>query len=101
VPRYVIERFFDRISDEDLLAASARSDRIAMERFPGITWEHSHVVVDDDGAVKTFCIYGAPDEETVREHADAFGSHSVMNVYELIDDVTPADVRRRAAEANV
>ena len=101
MPRYVIERFFDRISDEDMLAASARSDRIALERFPDIVWEHSHVVLDENGAVKTFCVYEAPSEDTVREHADAFGSHSVMKIYELIDDVTPAEIRRRAAEANV
>ena len=62
MPRYVIERFFDRITDDDMLAASVRSDRIAAERFPEIVWEHSHVVVDDDGAIKTFCVYEAPDE---------------------------------------
>jgi hypothetical protein len=101
MPRYVIERNFHHISDEDMLAASVRSDRIALERFPEIVWEHSHVVVDDDGSIKTFCIYEAPSEDTVREHADAFGSHSIMKIYELIDDVTPADVRRRAAQANV
>jgi hypothetical protein len=99
--RYVIERFFDRITDDDMLAASVRSDRIAAERFPEITWEHSHVVVDDAGAIKTFCVYGAPDEEMIREHADAFGAHSITNVYELVDDVTPEEIRRRAAAAQI
>jgi hypothetical protein len=99
MPRYVIERFFDQISDEDMLAASVRSDQIASERFPEITWEHSHVVVDDDGAVKTFCIYAAPNEEMIREHADAFGAHMISNVYEIVDDVTPEEIRRRAAAA--
>jgi hypothetical protein len=42
MPRYVIERFFDRITDDDMLAGSVRSDRIAAERFPEIVWEHSH-----------------------------------------------------------
>ena len=37
MPRYVIERFFDQISDEDMLAASVHSDRVAAERFPEIT----------------------------------------------------------------
>ncbi|HEY7707996.1 MAG TPA: nickel-binding protein [Gaiellaceae bacterium] len=101
MPRYVIERFFDQISDEDMLAASVRSDQIASERFPEITWEHSHVVVDDDGAVKTFCIYAAPNEEMIREHADAFGAHMISNVYEIVDDVTPEEIRRRAAAARV
>ncbi len=35
----------------------------------------------------------------IREHAEAFGSHSITNLYELVDDVTPAEVRRRAAAA--
>jgi hypothetical protein len=101
MPRYVIERFFDQISDDDMLAASVRSDRIAAERFPEITWEHSHVVLDGDGAIKTFCIYEAPNEETIREHADAFGAHMISNVYEIVDDVTPEEIRRRASAADL
>jgi hypothetical protein len=101
MPRYVIERFFDRITDDDMLAASVRSDRIAAERFPEITWEHSHVVVDEKGAIKTFCVYAAPDEEMIRKHSDAFGAHSITNVYELVDDVTPDEIRRRAVVANL
>ena len=101
MPRYVIERFFDQISDEDMLAATVRSDRIAAERFPEITWEHSHVVLEENGGVKTFCVYEAPSEEMIREHADAFGAHMVSNVYEIVEDVTPDDVRRRAAAAEL
>jgi hypothetical protein len=101
MPRYVIERFFDRITDDDMLAATVRSDRIALERFPEITWEHSHVVVDDDGAIKTYCVYDAPSEQMVREHAEAFGAHEIFNVFEIADDVTPEIVRQRAAAAKV
>jgi hypothetical protein len=32
--RYVIERNFGAISDDDMLAAAVRSDQVAMERFP-------------------------------------------------------------------
>jgi len=101
MPRYVIERFFSHISDDDMLAASVRSDQIAQERFPDITWEHSHVVIDDDGAIKTFCIYEAPSEEMIREHAAEFGAHEIYNLYELVDDVTPEEIRRRATAAQV
>ena len=101
MPRFLIERFFDRISDEEMLAATVRSDRIAAERYPEITWEHSHVVMDDDGAIKTYCIYAAPTEEMLREHADAFGAHVITNLYEIVEDVTPQDVRRQAAEVNL
>ena len=51
----------DRIA---LLAATVQSDRIALERYPDITWEHSHVVVDDGGAIRTYCVYEAPSEES-------------------------------------
>jgi hypothetical protein len=71
MPRYLIERFFDRISDEDMLAATARSDRIAAERYPEINWEHSHVVMDDDGAIKTYCIYSAPTGEMLNRREAA------------------------------
>jgi hypothetical protein len=57
------------------------------------------VVVDDDGAIKTFCVYGAPSEQMTRDHADAFGVHTITNVYELVDDVTPEEIRSRAAAA--
>jgi uncharacterized protein DUF4242 len=97
MPRYVIERNFGTISDEDMLAASALSGELIAERYPEIAWEHSHVVATDDGEIVTFCIYGAPSEEMIREHAEAFGSHSISNVYELVDDVTPAEIRRRVA----
>ena len=33
----------------------------------------------------------------IREHAEAFGAHTITHIYELVDDVTPAEVRRRAA----
>ncbi|MFL5940345.1 MAG: nickel-binding protein [Gaiellaceae bacterium] len=101
MPRYVIERNFGAISDDDMLSAAVRSDQMAMERFPEIVWEHSHIVVGDDGEVLTFCVYEAPSEETIREHAEAFGSHTITRIYELLDDVTPAEIRRRAANVQV
>ena len=96
MPRFLIERSFGAITDEEMLAAAVRSDRIAQERFPGITWEHSHVCVDDDGAIITYCIYEAPNEDVVREHAIALGGHSITKVQEIADEVTPQEVRRRA-----
>jgi len=99
MPRYVIERNFGTISDDDMLAASALSDELISARFPEIVWEHSHIVATEDGEIVTFCIYSAPSEEMIREHADAFGSHSITNVYELVDDVTPDEIRRRVVAA--
>ena len=97
MPRFVIERNFGAISDEDMLAAAALSEELITSRFPEIVWEHSHIVATDDGEIVTFCIYGAPTEAMIREHAEAFGSHTITHVYELVDDVTPAEIRRRVS----
>src|SRR5687767_5993291 len=97
MPRFMIERSFGVITDEEMLAAAVRSDRTAQERFPGITWEHSHVCVEPDGAIKTYCVYEAPSEDVVREHAVVLGGHSITRVLEIADDVTPQEVRRRAS----
>ncbi len=97
MPRYVVERNFGAISDEDMLAAAALSDELIEERFPEIAWEHSHIVATGDGEIVTYCVYEAPTEAMIREHADAFGSHSITNIFEIVDDVTPAEVRRRVA----
>jgi hypothetical protein len=100
MPRFMIERSFGVITDEEMLAAAVRSDNTAQERFPGITWEHSHIChicVDPDGAITTYCVYEAPSEDVVREHAVALGGHSITKVAEIAEDVTPQEVRRRAA----
>ena len=71
-----------------MLAASALSDELIPALFQEIVWEHSHVVADRRWRdLRPFCIYEAPSEELIREHADVFGSHSITNIYELVDDV--------------
>ncbi len=74
-----------------------RSRQIVEEEFPEITWEHSHVLVDDDGNVTTFCVYAAPSEEVVRQHAEKLGRHQIKAIYEIVGDVTPADFPLAAA----
>lgn len=96
MPRYMVERDFGQISDQEMLAAAVRSDRVATERFPDVTWEHSHICALPDGSVTSYCIYSAGDEQRVREHAEAFGGHVVTKLHEIVDDVTPTEVRRRA-----
>ena len=68
VPRYLVERQFS-VGEAQMDAIGRRSRGIAQERFPEILWEHSHVAIDDDGRVKTFCIYEAPSEDIIRRHA--------------------------------
>jgi hypothetical protein len=90
MPRYMIVRSFE-VGEEQMPAVGRRSRVLTEETFPEITWEHSHVVVDDDGRVKTYCVYGAPSEEIVRDHSRALGKHTVDALYEIAGDVTPAD----------
>lgn len=82
MPKYLIERTYE-VTEEELPVVATRSKRIARDQFPEIVWEHSHVVTDSDGVVKSFCVYVAPDEATVREHAKLLGQHIVDRIYEI------------------
>ena len=90
MPRYVVERNFE-VGQPEMPTVATRSRRVIEEEFPEITWEHSHVAVDDDGGVKTFCIYEAPNEETVLAHSRKVGAHEIKGIYEIVGDVTPED----------
>jgi Protein of unknown function (DUF4242) len=90
VPMYLVERQFE-VGEEDMPAVGRRSRSLIEREFPQIIWEHSHVILDDRGLVKTFCLYAAPSEDAVREHADQLGMHQVLAVYEVVGDVTPKD----------
>jgi hypothetical protein len=89
MPRYLIERTFE--VDENEMPRIGRSSNEVIASLPGVVWEHSHVVMDEEGRVKTFCIYEAPDLETVREHSSRLGEHALDRIYEIGGDVTPAD----------
>jgi hypothetical protein len=90
VTRYLVVRTFE-VGSEQMPDVGRRSRGLTETDFPEIVWEHSHVVVDDDGTVRTFCVYEAPDEETVREHSKKLGQHSIDGLHEIAGDVTPAD----------
>jgi hypothetical protein len=95
--RFLVERLFDDISDDDMLDAAVRSDTVRQTDFPELTWEHSYVCVEDDGRITTFCIYHAPDEDAIRRHAAAFGSHVVGRVWRIADDQSPALLAEKLA----
>jgi hypothetical protein len=90
LPRYMVVRKFD-VGESDMPEVGRRSRKTIEEKYPEIVWEHSHVVVGDDGHVMTYCVYGAPDEEMVRNHAGDLGQHTIDDVLEIAGDVTPAD----------
>jgi hypothetical protein len=88
--KFLVERRY-QVGMDRMPEIGRRSREVRNEHFPEIIWEHSHVVVDDSGAVRSFCIYQAPSEEMVRNHAEMLGQHDVLTVYEIAGDVTPED----------
>ena len=90
MPRFLIERTYT-VTAEQLPEVATRSKAIGHHRFPEIVWEHSHVVIDENGTPKSYCVYAAPSEQVVRDHADLLGDHSIQEIYEIAGDVSPAD----------
>jgi Protein of unknown function (DUF4242) len=90
MPRYLIVRSFE-VGEDQMPGVGRRSRELTEGDFPEITWEHSHIVVDDDGRVHSYCVYGAPNEEVVREHGKKLGNHRIDALHEIAGDVTPAD----------
>jgi uncharacterized protein DUF4242 len=90
MPKYMIVRSFD-CGEADMPAVGSRSRQLIEDTYKDVIWQHSHVVVDDDGKVRTYCVYDAPDEETVRAHSRDLGRHGIDSIDEIAGDVTPAD----------
>jgi len=86
----MVVRSFD-VGEPAMPGVGRRSREIVEDEFPEITWEHSHVVVGDDGNVRTYCVYAAPNEEMVLAHSSRLGQHRIDSLAEIAGDVTPAD----------
>jgi hypothetical protein len=86
----MVVRRFD-VAESEMPEVGTRSRKIIDESYPSIIWEHSHVVVGADGTVMTYCVYEAPSDEVVREHASDLGKHTIDSISEIAGDVTPAD----------
>jgi hypothetical protein len=86
----LVVRTFD-VDEEEMPEVGRRSNEVIAGTYPQIVWEHSHVVVNEDGQVMTYCVYEAPDEETVRNHAVDLGRHTLDAVHEIAGDVNPSD----------
>ena len=88
MPRFVIERHIPgagKFSGEQLKEISLLSLGVLREMGPTIQWVHSFVTDD-----VIYCIYVAPDEATVREHArrGGFPATRVSMVASVIDPTT-------------
>jgi hypothetical protein len=51
------------------------------------------VCSDEEGTIKSFCVYEAPSTARLLEHADRVGGHVVTSIYEIVGDITPQDVK--------
>jgi hypothetical protein len=88
MPKYVIEREIPGCGDwsaEQLKAVSQTSCGVLSEMGPRIQWQESYVTGD-----KIYCVYIAPNEAMVREHAQkgGFPANKVSEVKAMIDRTT-------------
>ena len=88
MPKYVIERDIPgagRLSDAELQAISRKSCAVLDSMGPQIQWLQSYVTGD-----KVYCVYIAPDESAVRDHArqGGFPADRVSQVTRIIDPTT-------------
>lgn len=87
MPKYVIERDVPDIgslSDEQIREISLDSIRALGDLGPKIQWIHSYVTDN-----KVYCVYLAPDEDTIREHARMAGlpADRISAVRRLLDPI--------------
>jgi uncharacterized protein DUF4242 len=85
VPQYVIERNVPgagALTEEELRDLSVKSIQVLGDMGPQIQWLHSYVTED-----KVYCVYLAPDEDMVREHARRVGipADRIAAVRRLLD----------------
>jgi hypothetical protein len=88
MPKYVIEREIPkagRFSPQELRAISQKSCSVLNQMGPQIQWLQSYVTDD-----KVYCVYIAPNEEMVREHAakGGFPANGIAVVRTVIDPTT-------------
>jgi hypothetical protein len=88
MPKYVIEREIPgagKLTPADLQAISQKSCSVLDALGPKIQWIESYVTDD-----KIYCVYIAPNEDLVREHAQkgGFPANKISQVRSIIDPTT-------------
>lgn len=88
MPKFVIEREIPgvgKLSSTELQAISQKSCGVLAKLGPQVQWVHSYVTDN-----KIYCMYIAPDEASVRKHAEmgGFPANSVSQVRAVIDPTT-------------
>ena len=88
MPKYVIDREIPnagKLSKEELQAISQKSCEVLRNLGPQIQWLQSYVTDD-----KFYCVYIAPNEKMVRQHAEqgGFPANRISQVKAVIDPTT-------------
>jgi len=88
MPKFVIERDLPGIGNSTHLQMqeiAQKSCNVLRNMGPEVQWVHSYVTDD-----KIYCVYNAPDEESVMEHArqGGFPANKISRVKMIIDPVT-------------
>ena len=90
MPQYVIEREIPgagSFTADQLKAIAQTSCGVLHEMGPQVQWLHSYVTTD-----KVYCVYNAPNEELIREHAQR-GGFPANHVSEVGTVISPATAR--------
>ena len=88
MPKFVVERDIPgaaKLSGRDLKALALKSLRAIEQTSAPVQWVHSYVTAD-----KTYCVYIAPNEALLREHAEhgGFPITRISAVTAVIDPAT-------------
>jgi hypothetical protein len=88
MPKYVVERELPgagQLSPQQLQAVSQTSCGVLRKLGPEIQWIHSYVTQE-----KIYCIYLAPNEALIREHASqgGFPTNRISEITSMIDPTT-------------
>jgi hypothetical protein len=88
MPKFVIERDIQgagKMSPSQLQAISQKSCGVLHEMGPKIQWVQSYVTDD-----RVYCVYIAPDEDAIREHARraGFPANRISQIRSVIDPTT-------------
>ena len=89
--RFLINRVWEPMDEAELQKMAGVSKRLIDEQFTDLVWEHSHVVTDDEGLIRSFCVYGAPNVQRIKDHSAVLGCHRIDSIFEIAGDVSPAD----------
>jgi hypothetical protein len=85
VPKFLIEREIagaGKLDSADLQGISQKSCSVLRDLGPSVQWLHSYVTDD-----KIYCVYVAPSEDEIREHASrgGFPANRISRISRMID----------------